>query len=291
MIMQPHFTFSLNCKLKVSTTMDSFKHNLNNLSFFESLAPFYCTLKIIGLAPYNFNFKTGIIKSTFLNYIIVFLNLAIHFIAILISGVDSFNSKSTTNKLAHDIWNYQLFFTSLTALFFVVHNYIKRQHVFNYIKLLNHVDKVFNNSEWKYQMNHLKNCFKIVFWLFIHIVMLVLFYFLILFANSLISIYLVLINIISFFSVHICIMVVYEFMFSVCCINSQFDCLNKNAEFYLNSLKMEFALSQNQVNTKLECIKKLAILHDLLNDAIDCINNIYSIEVIMSYVSFIIVII
>ena len=256
------------------------KNKLNNLSFYKSLAPFYYTLKIFGLAPYDFDFKTGNIKTTLINYVIVFLNLIIHVTAFLLSSYEAFNLTNLT--IAQSGWNFQQVFQTFIAIFVVVHNYKKRKHVFNYIKLLNNVDKIVNDLKWRYKVNHFRNGCKTAFWLAFHGVLIILFYFLILFGtikNSLHTLFTILRNLILFFAIQTYTMIIYEFIFSVCCINSQFDCLNKNAEFLLNSFKLDFFWSLNQVNTKVKCIKKLAFLHDSLNDAIDCINCIYSIEV------------
>lgn len=254
------------------------KYNLNNLSFYKSIKPFYCILKIFGFAPYSLDFNTGIIKLTLFNYLILFVNIILHltFITLVIQilyGVEK------------PIWNYLQLLQTLIAFFVVVHNYIMRQHVFNYIKLIDNVDKMVNKLQWTFKVNHLRNCSKAAFWLTAHGVLIIMFYFIILFVNidetmnEESFLILILNNLFLMFPIHIYMMVVYEFIFSVCSINSQFDCLNKNAEFYLNSFKINLFWSQSQIDNKVKCIKKMAWIHYSLNDAIDHINNVYSIEV------------
>ena len=255
------------------------KFNSNNLSFYKSLKPFYYILKIFGLAPYSFDFNTGVSKSTIINYTILFMILTTHFTAIILSTYQEVAEiKSTKLSIAVSGWNFQHILQTVVAFIVVVHNYIKRPHVFKYIKLLNNVDKIVNDLQWKHKVNHLRKCLAITFWLFLHVVLIIFFFYV--FQNASANHHLqVLINTIVYFAVQTYMMIAYEFIFSVCCINSQFDCLNENAKLYLNGFKMDFFWSQNQVNTKVQFIKKLALIHDLLNDAIDCINDIYSIEV------------
>ena len=267
--------------------MSAFLNNnkLNNISFYKSFKPFYNVLKIFGLAPYSFDFNTWLIKTTFFNNVIVFINLAISFIAFILSCVESFDSSLIILSIAVSGWNFQHLMQTFVAFFVVIHNFIRRREVFKYIKLLNNVDKMVNDLQWKHRVNNAKKRSKIIFWLSVHGCSIVLFTIIIVYAtyndhtsddDSLLEICN---KSLYFFAVQTYMMIIYEFIFSVCYINSQFDCLNKNAKLYLNGFKTLLHPSQIQVNTKVECIKKMALIHNLLNDAIDCINNSYSIEV------------
>ncbi|CAO1424237.1 unnamed protein product [Diamesa hyperborea] len=81
------------------------------------------------------------------------------------------------------------------------------------------------------------------------------------------------------------ILTMFEFVFSTYCVQSRLDILNQNAIFYLKSFTYQRDWTPSVfVMDKKKLVVQISILYDILNDAVDIINELWTMELIPLYI-------
>ena len=135
-------------------------------NIYESVSPFYYTLKFFGLASYDLNFYNGQMKTSWIHYImmlwfcLVYSALIVNF---LNTDAESYSpeGKSVLIYGLEFVYDFQY----IVILLLLILNFIKRGNVGKLLKLLEKFDNHCEKMRWKYKVNHERNYWSSIFWI------------------------------------------------------------------------------------------------------------------------------
>ena len=212
----------------------SAKNNNNSdpKNIYESIKPFYYTLKFFGLAPFHINFKNGYMKTTFIDYLtFIVFSCFYSFILYTIFSVasESYSPEGRSILIVgyEAVYNFQFITTFGTFIF----NFYMRQKIDGFLKIIAKFDETIELMNWNYKINHVKNYRNLCFWIGINLVTITSIYVMqVLFVtapqdamdlfNMFIFTYVAQANLLT----------VFEFVFSTYCVQSRLDVLSQNAK-------------------------------------------------------------
>lgn len=278
-----HITFSIQVILK-KTTMNKRKICLTAQgNIFKSLAPFYYCLKIFGLACYSLDFDNGNIKVQFLNALnfgvfVSFYSVLVVLSFIKISSIDIDVVNDTISKATIYQFIVQLFLIN----FIISWNFWNRSVIAKFLKNLNLFDQMILKERFKYKINHDTNRHKFMFWLGLSFIILI---------TNFITTYLVIETgvkrlgqyIFGYYLIQTLSMNIFQFIFSTYAVISRFQVLIQNTKLYLSPNNYEYFWTEAPIAKKSEIVRKITILNNLLHDAIENINSIFSIQCVPNY--------
>lgn len=122
--------------------------------YFNASKVFFYNLKLLGLAPYNFDAKTREISVNFVNYLGLFAYIFI-WIAIIVFQVFTWPAELTITDVRSTIldrlWQYQYFIQHGLTIVIILFNFVKRKSVENYLQLLERFDRMVEELGWKHK--------------------------------------------------------------------------------------------------------------------------------------------
>ena len=200
-------------------------------NIYESLSPFYYTSKLFGLASYSLNFKNGKMKTSFISYIMFLFFIAFYlclFVDMLLDDESTYSPEGRSIVIYGLIFLYN--FQYLTILLFVIFNFLKRKNVEKFLKLMETFDDHTDKMGWKFRVNHERNYWTSIFWIDLQFILLSVFY--VLQMSWVPTVTPALLEFISMFFYCILsntfMLTSLQFIFSVHCVESRFEILNKN---------------------------------------------------------------
>lgn len=123
----------------------------NCIDIYKSATYFYYVLKILGMAPYTFDWKLHVFRTTFWDLLRLFGSL-IFWTYIIIVHVETYNSnryKSGINfKIVDSLWMNNYAYQNLTILVIIVFNYLKRKNVENFLRFISTFDRRIIKLGW-----------------------------------------------------------------------------------------------------------------------------------------------
>ena len=146
-------------------------------NIYESLSPFYYTLKFFGLASYNLNFKNGKMKTSWIHYIMMFgfIPLYLCFYYNFLNIDDSTYSPGEKSILIYGFFFFY-HFQYITIVLIMIFNFLKRGNVEKFLKYLKTFDDHSEKMEWKFKVNHEQNYWRFIFWIVISLIILIVVY-------------------------------------------------------------------------------------------------------------------
>ena len=141
-------------------------------NIYESLSPFYYTLKFFGLASYSLNFKNGQMKTSWINYIMVLGSIALY-LTFYKQLFELDSSKFTPGGKSIFVYGLVFFyqFQNITTLLIIIFNFLKRRNIEKFLKLLETFDDHCEKMGWKFKVNHEKNYWSSIFWIVISLIL------------------------------------------------------------------------------------------------------------------------
>ena len=209
------------------------KYFAASTNIYESLSPFYYTLKFFGLASYSLNFKNGKMKTSIIHYIIILCFFALYLIFVvnfLQVDVKSYSPEGKSVLMYGLAFVY--FFQYMTTLLILIYNFLKRGNVERFLKLLETFDDQSEKMEWKFKINHEQNYWSLIFWIVLSTILL----------STVATIQLLWVptpehNLRDYIGIFFyCIiskalvMTTLQFVFGVHCVQTRFDILNDNTK-------------------------------------------------------------
>ena len=202
-------------------------------NIYESLSPFYYTLKLFGLASYNLNFKNGKMKTSIIHYIMMmcfialYLSFIVNFLQVDVKSYSPEGKSILMYGLAF-VYNFQY----ITILLFIIYNFLKRRNVEKFLKLLETFDDHCEKMGWKFKINHEKNYWSQIFWIVLSIILLIVvamtqIYWVSIFGHDLIDF---IFMFIYCFSSKALVLTTLQFVFGVHCVASRFEILNESTK-------------------------------------------------------------
>ena len=202
-------------------------------NIYESLSPFYYTLKLFGLASYNLNFKNGKMKTSIIHYIMMmcfialYLSFIVNFLQVDVKSYSPEGKSILMYGLAF-VYNFQY----ITILLFIIYNFLKRRNVEKFLKYLETFDDHCEKMGWKFKINHEKNYWSQIFWIVLSIILLIVvamtqIYWVSIFGHDLIDF---IFMFIYCFSSKALVLTTLQFVFGVHCVASRFEILNESTK-------------------------------------------------------------
>lgn len=201
-------------------------------NIYESLKPFYYTLKLFGLAPFHINFINGQLKTTFIDYLtFIVFNCFYLFMVYSIYSVatDTYSPEGRSILIVgyEFVYAYQFLLTFGTFIY----NFYTRQKVGTFLRMIAKFDETIEIMNWNFKINHLKNYWNLFFWIGISTSSILFIYVLQVFyvtPSSEVSdfIYMLCFTFITKANT----LIIFQFIFSSYCVQSRFDILNQNAK-------------------------------------------------------------
>ena len=135
-------------------------------NIYESVSPFYYTLKFFGLASYSLNFKNGTLKTSFIGYIMILCFIAIYSSFIVHfsrTDVRSYSPEGKSVLIYGLVFFYFFQYASIILIF--IYNFLKRENIGKLLKLLETFDDHCEKMGWKFKINHERNYWRSIFWI------------------------------------------------------------------------------------------------------------------------------
>ena len=252
-------------------------------NIYKSIAPFYYSLKIFGLACYSLNFDTANIKTQFFNSLL----FGIFICAISFGAVESFINDfsfeiDVENKTISIGKKFYFILQIFLSIFVISWNFWNHSAIVKLLKNLAQFDQIIIKERFKYKINHVENRHKLMFWLGLSFICLLFISILTYFSQE-ISEKQIWQYIIVYYIIQIFTMNVFQFIFSTYAVISRFEVLIQNTKLYLSSNNNEYFWTETPIARKSQIARKITMLNDLLHDAIENINSIFSIEIVPNY--------
>lgn len=199
----------------------------NSTNIYSVWTPFYYTLKIFGLAPYKLNPQTKKLQTSCCEYFYIIFFLCSYFSVVLYA---LYRIKFLDSYLLIDAGIfYQFIYQFLMICVIVFWNFLKRNHILNFLQKIAEFDKIASELKWKYKFSQ-SQCKLILVCLITASTVILLFIF-----------YLAFITVgkgsipnclsfgVAFFVSKAVTLTIFQFTFCAYCIQARFEILNKNA--------------------------------------------------------------
>ena len=262
--------------------MNCFKNwSKRTTNIYESICPFYYLSKCFGLAPYHINYKTKKIE-TFLSDTLMFFVILLIYISSVVSTLhlaNSYNPKNLSESVVAG-QKMQFLYLAIMTLSIVVYNFIYRENIVKFLMLMFKYDEATN--DWKHRVDHSKCQLQIILCLLISILSLAISYNMI--VNYVLKEHSTMNSIncvVIIYETKAYTMTVFQFIFSAHCVQIRIKNLIKNINLQLMDSKFEILYIRSVYSNKSTIVQKVTFLHDLLIDAVDEINNVFSIQVML----------
>ena len=202
------------------------------MNIYESLSPFYYFLKLFGLASYSLNFKNGRMKTSFTSYIMFLIYIILYIILnVNFLNIDIDQYSPVGRSIVIYGYRFIYIFQYLAILLVIIYNFLKRRNIEKFLKLMETFDDHTDKMGWKFKINHERNYWTSIFWIFLHFILLCTVYFLRMYwvqdsepiLEEFINMfcYCIITNTYIWCSL--------QFIFGAQCVESRFEILNKNA--------------------------------------------------------------
>ena len=185
-----------------------------------TLVPFYYCLKIFGLAPYHLESINGNIRVTCYHYISVLCFLSFY----LLTLIGSLYRIGTTESVFHAGQLLQFVHQTMMIFFIVSVNFVRRDSIFSFLKLIAKFDTETMNM--KFKVNHSKKRWVVSAFIGCSFIVLICIYFFTIHVFGEVIAFHVMI---SLYFTQSYIMSVWQFIFGGYSIVSRFNILNQNA--------------------------------------------------------------
>jgi hypothetical protein len=252
-------------------------------TIYRSAKFFFYISKMFGLAPYSFDESDLRFKMGFWNYGFLFLSTSTWFtISCCVTKklIETGLRSETESKVMDTLFLYHYILQHFLIVFSMVFNFLKRKHVESFFKFIFEFDSVVEKLGWNFKVSHSK--------FFILVMFLISFIFMI--SYNFVALYNLYFEvddpvgnfektlssfIYVFLSEHF-FMVSMQFICSCYCVYARLSALLRNARSFL-------PLNEGQVeNVRLSpfdekfVLQKIGVLYDVLYDAADNINSVFS---------------
>ena len=202
-------------------------------NFFDSLSPFYWTLKLFGLTSFHLNFENGLITTSVLDFLILCCFCCLYIFIILFFG-RALVFGNLTISIPDAGFKFQTSYQAVMTLGIVLHNFWNRKTIEKFIKLVHKFDVIITKTKWKHSINHTDNRWKLSIWIILS------------FSNSFGSYYMTVFVIGGFlnlatieyynylcyyFIIQVNLMTAFSFILSIHSVESRIECLVKNAGY------------------------------------------------------------
>lgn len=195
-------------------------------NIYETVKPFYYSLKLFGLASFQLNCKEKKLTMTFKDYLFLFCSIIFGMVAIYSTFFEIRSYLTEGTSLIENGWKYQYLYQIVITVPIMVFGYIKKKHVERFLRIVNSFDEHIEHSNWEHKVNHSQEKSKLLIWLATSAFIIIMIYCFSLFIGSYTVTY---INILlNTFVVKLHEFVMYQFLFSVLCIKDRYKILNKN---------------------------------------------------------------
>jgi hypothetical protein len=263
-----------------------------NKDIYQSSRHFYFILKSLGLAFYRFDAKSMHLKTDSLSYFMCALTLFIT-IALTFFQIKWFKANDVSVGLGMNIldklWVNQYYVQQLIAIFIIAFNFAQRKRIESFLNSLYKFDRFVGQMKWKFSSQ--KDYHRIISTLFI-------------LSSFSFSSYAIIENYVfdaygllkdtwkTFISIVVFILLFnlyfvlsLQFILSAICVKLRLETMMENICFLIPSSTSDIIEHVRMHPTRERLyIKHIGIMYDILADAVDDINSVFSIEVnIFSY--------
>lgn len=205
------------------------KHFCESNNFFDSLKPFYWTLKLYGLTPFHLNFHNGIINTSIWDFL-TFCCISSFQFSIIVIFIREISLESFKISILDAGWTYQSLYQAIITFGIVLYNFCKRKSIEKYLRVIHKYDVFLTKVNWKYSINHTNNRFKLCCCLILS--------FLTYIANYILTVLFLKKNKDTFehyrtfcilYILHVNMMTIFTFILSIHSVDTRMNCLIKNA--------------------------------------------------------------
>lgn len=274
------------------------------MEIYSSSKYFYFILKPLGLTPFALDLNSGTLQTKLVDFVILSLNLAVLFgltCRHLTYFVGSNEESGIQNRLLDRLWKYQYVLQHFLAIFAILFNFMKRRKIEKFLLSIREFDMIVNKLGWTYRARNFNALIPLVTIVSSTTIMLTF----LTAAHFLVDIYrnaaegwtyaLLSINYTWIHQFFLALSL--QFILSVFSIKSRLKALSRN-------MKLHIARNSSKFVPKLSCyrfmllsdncsiilvkmdptkeknyLKNIAILYDLIADAVDQINSVFSKQV------------
>lgn len=278
-----HFCSQYLCDLQASIMNKKKSCLAAQKNIYKSLAPFYYFSKFFGLTFYSLDLENGNIKTRVYNWILfglVFCGYSFGVVASLFS-VSSIHIE-VVNKTVSNGKIYQFILQLFLSCFIISWNLWNRSIIEQFLKNLFQFDQIILKQGFKYKIDHAKIRYMLMFWLVLSCICLIfnLIFTYLLQENEIEKLLLYILN---YYVILTFTMNIFQFIFSTYAVISRFEVLIQNTRHYLSPNNYVYFWTETPMAKKSQIARKITILNDLLHDAIENINSIFSIQVVPNY--------
>lgn len=199
----------------------------NSTNIYSVWTPFYYTLKIFGLAPYKLNPKAKKLQTSCCEYFYIICFLCFY-LSVVLYSLNRIQFLESYALIEAGIF-YQFIYQFFMICVIVFWNFLKRNHILNFLQKIAEFDKIATELKWKFKFSQ-SQCKLILVCLITASTAILLFIF-----------YLAFINVgnrtfqdclsfgIALFMSKAVTLTIFQFTFCAYCIQARFEILNKNA--------------------------------------------------------------
>lgn len=200
----------------------------SSTNIYSAVVPFYYTLKVFGLAPYKLNLQTKKLYTSCCGYFYIICFLCFY-MAVGIYSVYRLGQQSSYALISSGIF-YQFIYQFFMMFVVVFWNFLKSNHISNFIEKIAEFDNIVTELKWKFKFSHSKNKLGIISIIAASTASLLIIFYLATFVAFKNPTFLDLFSFaVAFYVSKGTTMSVFQFTFSVYCVQARFEILNKNA--------------------------------------------------------------
>lgn len=252
-------------------------------SIYDSSKFFYVFLKLLGHAPYSFCKKSRQLKVKVWNILEIILSLSIWIALLRIKSVEfrgSYEGTGVQSILLDGLWQSQYMLQYYFAIFILIFNVWKKNHIGNFLLLILNFDEALVRHNWKFKAENFSPT--TIFIALLSSTLLISVYGVSTFYFQLKTLRLLDVGkIIAYVAVcELFLIVSLQFILSTYCVYARLKVLKKNFRFFLPSNEVDIIPNRLHLAKADGVVKSTAILYDKLANAIEEINSIFSMEVI-----------
>lgn len=200
----------------------------DSTNIYETVMPFYYSLKFFGLASFQLNVEDGKIKMRWKDYFFLILSILLGVLVICTSCFEISGNVQKGSSFIRTSWKYQYLYQLLIIIPIIIFGWIKKKHVERFLELIYSFDEFIELLNWEHKVNHSKNKKQLCIVLLSSLLLIIFMYFFSILTTIEVPIAGYIVILMNMIAIKFHHFVIYQFIFSVVSIKNRYEILNKN---------------------------------------------------------------
>lgn len=198
-------------------------------NIYDSLSPFYYTMKLFGLASFSLDFKSGQITVKIYEYLVFLCFTSLYILMIWTSFQTNEKWNHPGSMIVTRGWEYQYQLQTASTIVVVIFSFFKRKHFERFLKIISNFDKAIVSMQLKHNIKHTQFKFKLMFWLSISAITLIIISYSNAYTNLIMDFFNLYRMLAYVYMTGSYVVIVMQFICTCYCVAQRFEILNKNA--------------------------------------------------------------